>query len=826
MTESRAAEAALRERQERLLLALAASGMETWDWDPRTGEVTWPETTEELIGAVPSTGCQTFDAFLASVHPDDRAHVSAKVDQALTGRGDYDPEYRKFQKDGSVQWYLSRGRVEWDSENQPIRMRGVIMDITARKETEAALQASEARFRGLVQHAADLISVMTADGTVLYQSPALERLLGFRPDDRLGSNGLARVNPEDLPRVHQALASIATSPGAMTTVALRAQHRDGSWRWLEATATNLINEPSIGGIVVNSRDITDQRVAVEELRFRGELLDQAIVAVIAVDTAGRVTHWNRHAEALYGWSRDEAIGRQVADLLVGPSDRTIAAQIRKQLQAGESWEGEFSCPRRDGSSVVVHVVDSPIRDEMGKVIGTVGISVDISERKHLEARLAHLATHDALTGLPNRVLFADRLDHALRVASRRGEPVAVVMLDLDRFKLVNDDLGHAAGDQLLVAVGHRLATCVREVDTLARFGGDEFVLLLEGATPEHARNVAERILARLAEPLMIADREVVVSTSMGITFSSPERGDARELLRAADVALYRAKRAGRSQFIIFDPSEPDTTAGWLALEADLRRAIRNGELHLAYQPIIDLTRNQVVSVEALVRWQHPTRGAVPPSTFVPLAEETGLITELTAWVINEACEQLALWHSRLDPEMVPMVNVNVTSRDLRDPELVGHITRVLHETGVPSRCLRLEITEHVLVEEVRAATGTLERLRALGVGLAIDDFGAGASSLASLRAVNAEVLKLDRSFVRGMTDSGDDRIVVAAIVAMAHALGILVTAEGIETLEQCELARQSGCDRGQGFWFARPLPPADVIAFLHRSDYQMQLTRT
>lgn len=550
------------------------------------------------------------------------------------------------------------------------------------------------------------------------------------------------------------------------------------------------------------------------VRFQADLLDQVTAAVIATDARGVVTHWNRHASVLYGWQQDEAIGRDMFGLTFGTDDPAFATAIVQRTAAGEPWGGEITARRKDGSIVPVQLNLAPLTGDRGEPVGRVGVAVDLSERKAFEARLAHQAFHDALTGLPNRALFADRLTHALTISVHRVDPVGVLMLDLDRFKVINDGLGHAAGDRLLIAVGRRIEESLRETDTLARLGGDEFAVLLEGMTLVEASEIAERILAAFREPLIIDGREVYAATSIGIAVSTPDRIQADEVLRAADIALYRAKRAGRGKLVVFDPTETDPDADWLVLEAELRRALTNGELLLHYQPVVNLDHYGVVTVEALVRWQHPTRGLLPPMEFIPLAEETGLITAITGWALDESCQQLACWQKELGERAPGHVNVNLTTRDLRDPDFVDRVDRALAAAGISARSLRLEITEQVLVEELRAAASTLRALSARGVRLEIDDFGAGASSLASLRAVEAEVLKLDRAFVRGMTDGGEDRVVVGAITAMAHALGLAVTAEGIETAEQLAAAQAAGCDHGQGFFFARPMPAADLTRWM------------
>ena len=554
--------------------------------------------------------------------------------------------------------------------------------------------------------------------------------------------------------------------------------------------------------------------AQEAVRFQADLLDQVAAAVIATDDLGRVTHWNRHATTLYGWQKDEAVGRNIGELVAGSEGTGIGLETVEQLRSGQNWEGEILVRRKDESLLSVQLSVAPLTDNRGESIGRVGVSVDLSERKEFEARLAHQAFHDALTGLPNRTLFSDRLEHAFSVAGRRGESIAVLMLDLDRFKVINDGLGHAFGDRILVAVGHRIGHCLRDADTLARLGGDEFAILLEGITPAMAREVAARIISAFRDPLVVDSREIYTATSVGIAISAPNHSGGEEILRAADIALYRAKRVGRGTIVVFDPRDADPEIDWIALEADLRHALNRGELSIHYQPVVDLDSGAVVAVEALARWQHPTRGMVPPSRFIHLAEETGYITTITDWVTRKACRQLSAWRKELGRWAPASVNVNLTARDLRVPGLVARIDSALAEFGLPAECLRLEITEEVLVEELLAASDVLRAIRSRGIGLAIDDFGAGASSLASLRTVDAEVLKLDRSFIRDLGTSDDRRVVIGAITAMAHALGLRVNAEGVETIEQLSLAIAAGCDRGQGYLFAPPAPPDDVASWL------------
>ncbi|MEA2594864.1 MAG: hypothetical protein QOF01_1333, partial [Thermomicrobiales bacterium] len=700
VTAQREAQAALRERQERLLLALAASGMETWDWDPQTGEVTWPESREELVGTAPPTGRHTFDDFLASVHPDDRALVAAKVGQALAGEGDYDPEYRKLQPDGTVRWHLSRGRVEWDAAGRAVRMRGVVLDITARKEAEAALWASEERLR----------------------------------------------------------------------LALEAAHV-GAWDWHLPTDT-VVWSPTL-------------------------------CALLGLPAESRTT-----TTAVYRAT------------FVHPDHRS-PAESAKFCVTGEAFaELEYRVVRPDGTvrwfADVGRLVE---RDPDGAPVRSAGVTIDVTERKALEARLAHDATHDPLTDLPNRALFADRLDQALAKAGERRRSAAVLFLDLDDFRIVNDSLGHAAGDQLLVSVAQRLSSALAPEATLARFGGDEFTVLLPAPTTTHdATQVAEHLLDRLRTPFRLAGRETHVDASVGVAMSSPELACPDDILRAADIALYHAKAAGRATHRVFEPSMAEQAAARLALESDLRRAVEREELLLYYQPEVDLATGAIVGAEALVRWQHPRRGLLGPGEFIPIAEESGLIVPIGAWVLTEACRQLSEWRNLGPTGKRLILGVNLSARQFRQPDLVQRVAATVRAAGLPPRQVKLELTERVVVEDAESETSVLRALRRLGVKLAIDDFGTGYSSLGYLRRWPVDTLKIDRSFVGDVEHDPGGQQLVGAMVGLAHALGADVTAEGIETPGQLSWLQGIGVERGQGYHFTPPMPAEDFVRLLAQNE--------
>jgi diguanylate cyclase (GGDEF)-like protein/PAS domain S-box-containing protein len=560
-------------------------------------------------------------------------------------------------------------------------------------------------------------------------------------------------------------------------------------------------------------DITARKRMEEELRFHALLLDQATAAVVATDPSGIVTHWNAYAEKLYGWARQHAVGRHLRELGLEATDPAVQQEIEERLRAREGWEGELSFKRRCGAIMPIHLAITPVVDG-GTFRGFVGVAVDLSERKSLEAKLTRLALRDPLTDLPNRVLFMDRLEHALSRAARDRTTTALLFCDLDRFKLVNDSLGHHAGDTLLIEIGRRLQAAARGDDTIARLGGDEFTILLEGLHGvSEARQIAERLLRAINRPVIIDRQEIIPSASIGIAISPRGAIRAGDLLRNADMAMYRAKAQGRGTYAIFDQELHHAALMRIQLEADLRSALDRNELRLLYQPIVDLESGTLVALEALVRWEHPTRGLLAPGQFMAMAEDTGLIIPLGRWVLAQACRDLQAWQSAglLVP---PHLNVNVSGRQFADPGFLDSIAQVLSETGLEPDRLQLEVSERVLAEELISVGLTLRALRTLGVRIAMDDFGAGSSSLAHLQAMNPQMLKLDRSFITDLGTSEVNRTVVAGVVDLAHQLGVVVTAEGIETTDQACWARSAGCDCGQGYYFERPVPASTIVGLL------------
>ncbi|MBA2451180.1 MAG: EAL domain-containing protein, partial [Chloroflexi bacterium] len=524
---------------------------------------------------------------------------------------------------------------------------------------------------------------------------------------------------------------------------------------------------------------------------------------------------NAATSAMLGYSEDDLVGQPLS-LLLPPGDSLLQRMGPLELVQERAVRGlEKTYLAADGRAIPVMFSAAVMRDPHGDVAGIVSLAQDLTQRKAFEKELSRLAFHDALSNLPNRALFLDRLEHALVRSERTRVPVAVLFLDLDNFKVVNDSLGHQTGDRLLMIVADRLRECLRAEDTAARFGGDEFTVLVEDvADGVEAMAVAERIGETLRAPISLDGHEVFPSASIGIAISTVGVDDPDSLLRNADLAMYRAKTGGKSRCEVFDLSMNAGVMERLELEGDLRRAMARGELELHYQPIKSLASGRIVEVEALLRWTHPLRGSIPPDQFVPLAEETGLIVPLGQWVLETACRQAQLWQAEVPGRLAPIMSVNLSARQFQHRTLVEDIDRVLRETGLDPRQLTLEITESVVMHDAESTAATLRRLKGLGIGLAIDDFETGYSSLSYLKRFPVDTLKIDRSFVDGLGDEGHDTAIVHSVIALAKSLHLAVTAEGIETAAQLEHLQRLGCDRGQGFYFSAAVPPERLSALL------------
>ena len=569
----------------------------------------------------------------------------------------------------------------------------------------------------------------------------------------------------------------------------------------------------VGGLLRQS----EAAIFVAEERFRSAFAEAPIGMGLAT-TEGRLVRVNRSYADILGHPPEDLVGMTIRDI-THPDDWEANALQLKALVAGEidNFRIEKRYVHADGHVVWVTVSTSCVRDDAGRALYLIGQIDDITERRELRERLAHAAVHDQLTGLPNRVLFMDRLELALGRARRDRRCVALMFLDLDRFKLINDSLGHEIGDQLLTRVGQRLSGTLRSTDTLARFGGDEFTVLCEVTDKAEALEIAERLVDAMRSPLTLSESELFVSVSIGIALSVDGHESGAEMLRNADVAMYRGRELGPARVEVYRPDDDTGTIRRLRTSNELHRALERGEFVLHYQPMVDLKTETMVGMEALVRWNHPTRGLLLPGEFIGLAEDSGLIVPLGIWVLGEACRQVATWETRRaaagrDPGRLS-VSVNVSTQQLSDPRFPRHVETALAQSGLDPDKLWLEITESTIMSTGDASVAALSALRALGLHLEIDDFGTGYSSLSYLKRLPVEVLKVDQSFVDELDFDADDVAIVRAIVGLGESLGLAVVAEGVERRAQAEALMALGCAIGQGYLFAFPQPASALEPF-------------
>jgi diguanylate cyclase (GGDEF)-like protein/PAS domain S-box-containing protein len=608
--------------------------------------------------------------------------------------------------------------------------------------------------------------------------------------------------------------------------------RGGTECWFEATITPLVTgfdeqlHPVLGklgraALLLVLEDVSEQeRLRAEQRRNQAELakqasaLEQTADSIMITDRAGRIDYVNPAFERTTGYTRVEVLGQTPALLKSGKHSEYFYQGLWQTLEAGEIHREIFINRRKNGELYYEEKSISPLRDPgTGEITHYVSAGRDISERMRIQQRLDHLAHHDSLTELPNRLLLLDRLQRAMGRATRHGRQMAALFLDLDRFKQINDTLGHSTGDRLLRAVAGRLAKCLRQGDTVARLGGDEFAILREDLDhPEDVAPILEKLMATMHHPFVLEGQEFFLSFSIGIGMYPQDGGDAETLLRNADTAMYRAKAEGRSGYRFYTADMNARAFERLDLESRLRRALERNEFVLHYQPKLDLGSGQVVGVEALLRWRHPDHGLVPPGEFIPTLEDTGMIVPVGRWVLQEACHQARVWQQAGLPPLT--MAVNVSTYQFRRDDVCALVHEALASHAINPADLELEITESALMDDVGRAAASIRQLRDQGVRVAIDDFGTGYSSLAYLKRFAINSLKIDRAFVRDVCDDHDDAAIVAAVLAMAQRLQLQVVAEGVETRGQLDFLRNEGCDQMQGYLLARPMPASQLSGWL------------
>lgn len=689
------------------------------------------------------------------------------------------------------------------------------VDVTARKAAEQLLSASADEFSAFFERSADAIILLQERQFHRFNAAAL-RLFGFT--DKGDMEGM---RPESLsPPFQPDGRSSPEKMAEMTTLALlNGNHRfewlyctrDGREFWGEALLTAMPPGPGGETLYAVVRDITGRKAAEQALRLSARVFENSREGILILDSDYRIASVNAAFCAMTGFSESHVVGADAAILKSMQSEQAHYDAIWREVRRSDHWQGEIWGQRSNGESFPAWASISAVRDGSRLPSNYIIMFFDISERKAAEEKIRHMVEHDFLTGLPNRVLLLDRLQQAMASARRNGTQVAVLFLDLDRFKNVNDTLGHHVGDKLLQAVAERLKSCVRGVDTVSRQGGDEFIIMLADiGDAAQVAHIADNILLAISQPYRIEKHELGITTCIGIGIYPNDGDDIDTLVRHADIAMYHAKESGRNGYQFFNSEMNVRIVERLNLEIDMKKALARHEFLLQYQPEMDIVSGRVVGAEALLRWQHPQAGLLLPHQFLDIAEECGLIVPIGEWVLRCACSQARAWQ---DAGLEMTVAVNMSQQQLRQKDLVQSISTALELADLDPQYLEIEIAENVLMERSEAVIETIQVLRRMGVRLAIDHFGSGHSSLASLRRFAIDKLKIDQSFLHGLHSDNGDAAIVRAILLMAKSMKMKVIAEGVETNDQLAFLEEQGCDEYQGHYLARPARASEMLRF-------------
>ena len=802
--------------------------------------------TQQLIEAIPNPvffkdsrgrylGCnQAFERYVGSpreliigntvmdILPADLADKSIAFDSQLLDKpGSQAYEAHFADKGGPGRDVIVNKATFFDHSGAVAGLVGVIVDITQRKQLEAATRDSNERLNAVINAAPLAIITRDLEKRVRMWNPSAERMFGWKESEVLGT--ATTIVPAALQEQTHALRLRAEAGETLWIEETQRIARDGRLLDVSLTISPVLGaDGRVAGTMVMISDISPRKQAEAALRESEAQLRLAMEAAqLGVWNWEADTDRFTHSEGLgvlFGKPRDcSDVGYAVLQDCMHPDDRELfRATFRHAVKQGSDFKLDYRVVWPDGSVHWITNRGQVHRGPDGRAQRVIGVAMDISDRKMAEQRIAHMAHHDALTGLPNRVLLRDRIQQAIAQAHRSRSQLAVLFIDLDRFKTINDSLGHQFGDRLLQSVASRILVCVREGDTVSRVGGDEFVIVIPGIEESaDASVVAAKILEVLGHPFHLHGNDLHVAASIGISLYPADGSDAETLMRHADTAMYHAKDSGRGNFQFFTEHMNVAAQQRLSVESSLRRAVEQQEFELEYQPVFELADRSIIGFEALLRWNRPGIGVVPPAQFIATAEESGLIVPIGEWVLREALKQAKSWQGAGRDVRVA---VNVSARQLARQNFVERLRRAIVDAGIEPRLLELEVTESVIIEGAGDARKALDQVAALGVGLAIDDFGTGYSGLAYLKRLPIDTVKVDQSFVAGLTENRDDAAIVTAIVAMSRSLGLEVVAEGVETEAQLHELQRLGCRRAQGYLLARPMSPAAARAFLARAS--------
>ncbi len=852
-----------KEHKERMELAFKGTNEGIWDWNILDNSVYFSPRWKEMLGYRDEELINEVSTWSDRIHPNDAERTWADIHKNVNGETEYyENIHRLKHKDGHWVWILDRGKTQYDETGKAIRMIGTHIDITEEKEEQDQLDISTASISGLthlINITSDEVkeqgknlkesnhlnqqlkermslalrgsktSVLDWDFTdnSIYISPSWKEMLGFTDEELPNSitTWSDRVHPYDKKIVLSLLRKHQSENIKYFENTHRLKHKEGHWVWVLGRAQILYDENSKKVRMIGTHtDITEEKELQLKYFYQSQMIEQINDSITTTDLQGNIVSWNLGSEKTFGYRADEVIGKSMAILYRQEDIPYLKDYVGILIKEGV-YNGDLLLVKKSKELIPISFSLTLLRDENGNPIGIVGINKDNTLRKKAEDALheqkdilRYQAHHDALTGLPNRILFTDRLEQGIEKSKRHKIGLALFFIDLDKFKHINDSLGHGVGDSVLKLVAKRLSDSIRKEDTLARLSGDEFTVIMEELTqPEDASLLAEKILKVLAEPMHVDNHVLYVSGSIGISLYPQDATDAEYLLKYADTAMYKAKEEGRNNFQFYSSEMTEFALKRMAMKTGLRQAIDNGEFEIYYQPQINTYTNTLVGLEALVRWQHPDMGLLRPDQFIPLAEETGMIIEIDQLVMKTAIQQIAKWYvTGLKPGVLAL---NISTNQLESRDFFQKIEETMKRYGFKSKWLELEVTESQMIRKPEEAIVKLEKINNLGIGISIDDFGTGYSSLSLLKRLPINRLKIDRSFIKDIPDDEEDVAIVKAILALAGSLKLDLIAEGVETLEQRDFLIDNGCINIQGNYYSPPVSEKEMQKILLKNSY-------